>query len=437
MSFEPIAELAVEPASASVYEEGWQSWSATGVYRADATSPRPRTAKGHTMGWRGGFALPEHGFQGEGLLGVSVPGEGARAWLAADPGAAVASIRLEAQSDRLLVSADGPVRELAAATLDGLLCNVGDALRVAAAPSIPAGWSSWSCYFRDVTEADVTENLDAAQSLDLPVEIVQIDDGWQAEIGDWLDVAPRFGSLETIAQRIAAAGCVPGIWTAPFLVGSASRVAAEHPDWLVGGACAGENWGQTLHVLDVTHPDAAAHLERVYRRLAELGFGLHKLDFLYAGALEGNRRADCSGLDGYREGLRIIREAAGDATLLGCGAPILPSIGLVDAMRVGGDVIGTPGDMPEDETSTRSIEQAIALTSARWWMHARLWASDPDHLLARPEIAVRDRWAAHVARFGGLVLSSDRLNTLDAHGLELTRGTLRPSSGEPLVTPLG
>ena len=35
----------------------------------------------------------------------------------------------------------------------------------------------------------------------------------------------------------------------------------------------------------------------------------------------------------------MIREAIGpDAYLLGCGAPILPSVGLVDAMRVGPDI---------------------------------------------------------------------------------------------------
>ena len=39
MGFESIAEVRVDPGSAYVYEEGWQSWSPAGVYRASATSP--------------------------------------------------------------------------------------------------------------------------------------------------------------------------------------------------------------------------------------------------------------------------------------------------------------------------------------------------------------------------------------------------------------
>jgi alpha-galactosidase len=299
---------------------------------------------------------------------------------------------------------------------------VGERLRHGEPRSIPPGWSTWSCYFTEVTEADVAANVAAADRLELPIEIVQLDDGWQAEIGDWLDVSPRFGSLAATAERIVQSGRVPGIWTAPFLVGERSRLAREHPDWLVAGADAGENWDQRLHVLDVTQRAAAHHLEHVYRLLGELGFAFHKLDFLYAGALRD--------LDSYIEGLRIVRRGAGDdAILLGCGAPLLPSVGLVDAMRIGPDVIGIAAD---PKPMSADIEHAQVTTAARAWMHERLWTNDPDHLLLRPGIAVRDAWAEHVAASGGLTFSSDRLAELDEHGLELTRRALRPSSTEPL-----
>lgn len=69
-----------------------------------------------------------------------------------------------------------------------------------------------------------------------------------------------------------------------------------------------------------------------------LGFDFFKLDFLYAGALDGGRHEDMSAVTAYRSGLELIRRAIGtEAYLLGCGAPILPSIGLVDAMRVSPD----------------------------------------------------------------------------------------------------
>jgi alpha-galactosidase len=341
MEFKPIAELLVDPRRALVYEEGWQSWSPTGLYAADRSSPGPPDRRAHTMGWRPDTNRLEHGFQGEGLLAVASPDEPVRVWFSPEPHAAVATIRLEARQDRVVVTADGPVEEL---VLEGRLVEalgaVGDRLAPARLRAVPPGWCSWYFYFRGVREADVVENLEAAERLALPVEIVQVDDGYQAGIGDWLVDAARFGSLRRVVGRILAAGRRPGVWTAPFLVGERSALAAEHPDWLVEGADAGWNWDQRLLVLDVTNPDAAGYLERVFRTFRELGIDYFKLDFLYAGAIAGTRHEDCMPLDAYGEGLRLIRRAVGEnALLLGCGAPLLPSIGLVDAMRVGPDIL--------------------------------------------------------------------------------------------------
>jgi alpha-galactosidase len=379
------------------------------------------------MGWRADTPLPRRGFQGEGLLAVAAPDAPARAWLGTSPD--VPSIRAAAHADRVVVTANGPVDALTGPSLDDVLAQAGERLRPGPLRTVPPGWSSWSAFFADVTEQDVADTLAAADRLDLPIEIVQVDDGWQAGVGDWLDDAPRFGSLAATTQRICDTGRTPGVWTAPLLVGERSALAREHPGWLVGGADAGANWGRRLRILDVTHPDAAQHLERVYRRLAGLGVGLHKLDFLYAGAQPGRRHADCAPLDAYAEALRIVRRGTGDdALLLGCGAPIFPSVGLVDAMRVGPDVIGT-GD--QGERMVAAVEHARRTTEARRWMNGRLWASDPDHLLARPELATRDEWAAHVAAYGGVVFSSDRLDSLDAHGVALTRCALDAGTGSP------
>ena len=41
MPFRTVDELQVDPATAVVYEHGWQSWSPAGLYRVTATSPRP------------------------------------------------------------------------------------------------------------------------------------------------------------------------------------------------------------------------------------------------------------------------------------------------------------------------------------------------------------------------------------------------------------
>jgi alpha-galactosidase len=349
-----------------VYAEGWQSWTP------------PTTA-------------PE----GHGLLVVS-DGDGVRAFLDRDGG-------------RVGLGHDGETLE--APNLTSALAAVADLLSPGRPRAIPPGWCSWSQYFSHVTAADVVENVDAARKLELPIEIVQVDDGWEAGIGDWLDVSPRFGSLSEVVAHIHDAGMRAGIWTAPFLVGDRSALAAAHPDWIVPGADAGRNWGQRLGVLDLSNADAAAHLGHVFRTLAEWGFTYFKLDFLFAGALPGT--------DVYREGLRIVREATGPAAiLLGCGAPVFPSIGLVDGMRIGPDVL------PELPNEAPDLPHVIRSTAARSWMNGALWINDPDTLVARPEIAEREEWASHLERYGGLAFSSDRLAALDERGLELTRSVL-------------
>jgi alpha-galactosidase len=422
MSFLDVAELRADLSSTRIYEEGWQSWSPVGIYPAIAKSPRPPDQRAATMGWRPGKQQPQTGFQGEGVLAIAGP-PGAYAWHALDPAREVPSIRARLEGDTIVVATDGATVEVHAASPDEVLARVGDALAPhrLGARVVPRGWCSWYRYFGDVTALDVLENLNVADRLDLPLDVIQLDDGYNHGVGDWLDSSPQFGSLADVLAAIAAHGRTPGLWTAPFLVGGESRTAREHPEWLVGGADAGWNWRQRLYVLDVTEPHAAAHLEHVYRSLAELGVGYHKLDFLYAGAIPGRRFADVDPIEAYREGLRVVRRGTGaDALLVGCGAPLLASIGLVDVMRIGPDILEEPRPRKPIDSS-RSIGQAIEIASARAWMNGRLWLNDPDCLVVRPEIPDRERWADFVTNYRGLKVSSDRLAELDPRGIELTR----------------
>lgn len=427
MGFEPLAELSAAGDGVSVYAEGWQSWSPVGAYRVGEHSPRAPDHAAQTMGWRPEKPVPAAVVQAEGILVLDVAGEGARAWFAPEPEREVATVRLEWRDGRAALSADGPLDELRADDLDAALAAVSERLRRGPVRGVPPGWCSWYQYFGKVTEADVAENVAAAARLSLPVEVVQVDDGYEACVGDWLETAPRFGSLRDVAARTLAAGFRAGVWTAPFLVGERSALAAQHPDWLVEGADAAWNWRQRLRVLDVTHPAAAEHLAGVFRTLRALGFDYHKLDFLYAGALEGRRHAYCSPLEAYREGLRIVREAAGpDAILVGCGAPLLPSIGLVDAMRVGPDVLA---ELPDERRP--ELGPVFAPTAARAWMNGCLWVNDPDCLVVRPGIAGREEWASYLEGYGGVAFSSDRLAALDERGLELTRRVLGSRLARP------
>lgn len=436
-----LGEIAVDPTRARVYEHGWQSWSPAVAYRLVEPPLRARTPAALTMNYRPGTSPPRDAYVGEGLLTVD-PGDGSGIHVFAAPCGAdpLPSIRAEVRGASVALSADGPVEHLvdtAAGGLHGALGRWAD--RYASSAGVgtlrpaPTMWCSWYQYFTEVTEADVQENLVALDDLALPIDVVQLDDGYQAEIGDWLVESGRYGSLDETVRRIHGHGRRAGIWVAPFLVGQRSSVAKTTPEWLVPGVSAGGNWEQELGVLDVTHPAGAAYLRQVFETLREKGFDFFKIDFVYAGAMDGPRHdRSASGQAAYRRGLETIRDSIGEAFLLGCGAPILPSVGLVDAMRISPD-IGVHDAPLDGEPFGPGQRSATANGRGRAWQHGRFWINDSDCLVARPGVERREEWAAHVERFGGLRASSDRLRDLDEWGLETTRRLVRPVPAEPFT----
>ncbi|WP_327429940.1 glycoside hydrolase family 36 protein [Streptomyces sp. NBC_01236] len=428
--FTPLDSVSVDPRRARVHEEGWQSWSPSGAYALGDKPYRPTNDNWATVCYRPGHTVPAGVFQGEGLLALD-PGDGSpvRLWAAAEPLRSVPSIRLEIRDDRAEISADGPVTSLTGTDIQSVLADWADGLGLAAPRPAPTVWCSWYEYFTAVTEDDIHENLRAMDTLDLPIDVVQIDDGYQSALGDWLTLSGRFRSRAGIADTIRERGRRAGIWTAPFLVDPSSELAKAHPDWLVRSLDgtplhAGRNWGHDLYVLDTTHPAAAAYLTEVFTTLRAEGYDYFKVDFLYAGAMDGVRHDGTDALTAYRSGIALIREAIGpDSYLLGCGAPILPSIGLFDAMRVSPDT--APHRRSEADDHSQPGQDAAEFTGVgRQWQHGRLWVNDPDCLMARPAVETRERWAAHVESTGGLMASSDRLLSLDEWGVTTTRRLL-------------
>jgi alpha-galactosidase len=324
-----------------------------------------------------------------------------------------------------------------AALLDSWAARVGASAGARTGAPYRVGWCSWYQYFHDVDERVVRENL--ARSIDWPFDVFQVDDGFQPEIGDWLDTNERFTSpLDRIASDITAAGSVPGIWLAPFLAHPNSAVARAHPDWfarwtdgerpLVGGV--NEQWGGMVWTLDTTRPEVLEHLERTSRALVECGYRYLKLDFTYAPAFDGHfADPHATPAERVRAGFDAVRRGAGDETfLLGCGAPIGPTVGVVDGMRIGPDVAPwwspRPGAQPGYGETAPATVNAWRNTLARSFLHRRFWLNDPDCLMLRAEHTELDEasaraWALAVAASGGMAIVSDDLALLgpDARAL--------------------
>jgi alpha-galactosidase len=298
------------------------------------------------------------------------------------------------------------------------------------------GWCSWYHYFHAITEDALISNIKALEAMrsEFPLDVIQLDDGFQSALGDWDTTNAKFpGGLEKIASEIRAAGFKAGIWTAPFLAARDSRIMTAHPDWFIVHEETGEpvraghnpNWTASddkfAYALDPGNPGFRAHLHRLFEKLTrDFGYSYLKLDFLYAAAAPGCRHdQSLTRGENLRRGLETIRAGAGeDAFILGCGCPIGQAIGIVDGMRIGPDVSpawGAEATGAADPSTVYALDAIIA----RSFMHRRLWLNDPDCLMLRlrktrltPD--ERAALAATIAGSGGMLLISDDMALLDA-----------------------
>lgn len=322
-------------------------------------------------------------------------------------------------------------------------------------PNPPEGWCTWYHYYQGISQTVIEENLRKLTEYKdrIPFNLVQIDDGFQAEVGDWLEFNDRFpNGVQPLAQEIKLAGYTPGLWLAPFILHPRSKTTRKHPDWLLrnqNGSLVrpGFVWNSLGAALDLTHPGALDYVREVIgTAVHQWGFPYLKLDFLYAAALKGKfqdeRRTRAQVL---RLGMETIREAAGQKVLLvGCGAPLGSVLGLVDAMRIGPDVSGswTPSfagiSMPfRSEPSMPSARNSMQNIITRTPLHNRWWVNDPDCLLARPDSKLTlpeiQSLATAIALTGGSLVVSDDMTQLPLERLRILAALIPVMNKRPVV----
>ena len=157
----------------------------------------------------------------------------------------------------------------------------------------------------------------------------------------------------------------------------------DYPEMFVhnadgGLAVAGSNWGGDYYALDTTHPTAQTYVRKLIAKIVHRwGFSYLKLDFINAAAIPGYRHRQIDREEAYRTGLRLVRDTAGEETfLLGSGALIMPSIGLLDAVRVGPDVAPMWENYASDDLSDAKAYNALHAGINRLWL-GRVIGSTP------------------------------------------------------------
>jgi alpha-galactosidase len=456
------------------YRSGWQSWSHAGFLPAEGREPHPMLPVRILQGpMTHNAATPWQGKQGRFwsetvgavmtdtsalvLGGVSLADQFVQAGVDLRP--RKRSLVLQAQADDVaLAPGETGASEwfylewVPLPQIDPLATYAHAVARQMEVPPqkpVPTGWCSWYIYRADVSEADIMQNLAMAALLshELPLEVIQLDEGYESTWGDWTDYNERFDHpLPWLASRIEGSGFTPGLWLSPFTVHPRSEIARAHPDWLLRDhrgrpVSAGLLFSFIGRILDPTHPGVQDHVRQlVETAVEEWGYPYLKLDFLYAAARPGQHHdASVTRAQAYRRGMEIIRQAAGEETfLVGCGAPIGPSVGLVDAMRIGPDTdaewephfAGLRWSIRQNP-SLPSLRNSLRNVTNRAWMHNRWWINDPDTLMVRQtQTALTEdevlAQATLLGLSGGLSILSDDLSELSPERQAIASALLPP-----------
>ena len=330
--------------------------------------------------------------------------------------------------------------------MNAYLKAVARAHQIKSKSPVPVGWCSWYHFYENITEEDIEANLNSVIALkpDLPLDLLQIDDGFETYPGDWYDFDPGFPrGLEPLVKKINTAGLTPGLWLAPFIVHPKARLVKEHPDWLLRNAKgkpvnAGFVWNAFNYALDLTNPDALEYTCEIIRTaVKQWGFTYLKLDFLYAAALDGvYQNPTMTRAQVLRHGLSALRLAAGpDVTMLACGCPLGSALGLFEAMRISADVSGhwNPHFPPispllKNEPHMPAARNALQNIVTRAPLHRHWWINDPDCLLIRPDTALTldevKTLATAIGMTGGSLLLSDDLPALPKDRLQIAQALL-------------
>lgn len=299
------------------------------------------------------------------------------------------------------------------------------------------GYTSWYNYYQDITEEIMLRDLEAISKEKDYINTFQIDDGFETAVGDWFSIDKKKfpNGLKPIVDKIHEKGFEAGLWLAPFGAQKNSKLAAEHPDWLIKDEKGkpipvGANWGG-FYGINIYNEDARNYIKAVFNEVLNVwGFDLVKLDFLYATAIvpmNNKTRGEIA-----YDTIDLLRECVGNKKILGCGVQQMPCFGKVEYMRIGADMdLGWAHtflrkNMHREDVSTPN---AIHNSIYRRCLNGRAFLCDPDvFLLRKTNIKFTEEQQMLLGKFiklfGGVLFTSDNIAEYDEKQLNAFRDIL-------------
>lgn len=312
-----------------------------------------------------------------------------------------------------------------------------------------SGYTSWYNYFQNITEDIILRDLEGLyEKVGSEANIFQIDDGYESYVGDWLEVDPvKFpGGMAHIADEIHKKGYKAGIWLAPFSAQFKSKVATEHPDWLIKEKngkplVGGLSWGG-FYVLDIEKEEVREYIRKVFNTVFdEWGYDMVKLDFLYSVAILPAYNKSRGQL--MFEAMEFLRECCKDKIILGCGVPLGASFGKVDACRISCDVeLSFKEKFFVDLTCQEilSARHAMNNTIFRRHLNGRIFANDPDVFFLRDDGMKPAKFTMEQKKllakinnmFGSVLFVSDNAGAYDEEKVEILKKSYKKFEGKVL-----
>lgn len=310
-----------------------------------------------------------------------------------------------------------------------------------------AGYTSWYNYFQNIDEKTILRDLEGLKRAGDAANIFQIDDGYETKVGDWdLDPVKFPNGMAPVVDKIHAAGFKAGLWIAPFAAEFKANIVKEHPEWLIKtvkgkNQISGIAWNG-FYALDIEQEEVRAYIKAFFDKVFdEWGFDMVKLDFLYAACIRPRNNKTRGQL--MCEAMDFLREICRDKIILGCGVPLGPSFGIVDACRISCDAeLSFKEKWYVKVTNQEIISAKMSMNNSifRRHLNGRIMANDPDVFFLRDDglkpakfTMPQKRLLAKINNmFGSVLFVSDDIGAYDEEKMQILLESYKPFDGKVL-----
>ncbi len=238
--------------------------------------------------------------------------------------------------------------------------NYSSSLETLSASSF--GWGSWAAFGQSVTQPEIVMNSNYAASNNSNIKLIQLDDGWQQQYGDWVPNSnfpadpknPTINGIQYLANIVHANGQEFGLWFCPYYVAENLPIIKENPSWILQSASLVPQTvtfnGVSCYILDPTNPEVINYVSKVVENFTSWGVNYLKIDTMggdvYEAVFGGYNilNTPMTATHAMQLGLNAIRTAAPTANTLVCGLHFV-AITTAQSIRTGGDVNNSWSDI--------------------------------------------------------------------------------------------